>query len=53
MHEPVLEWYDANARVLPWREPDASPWAVMVSEFMLQQTPVNRVLPAYQAWLER
>jgi A/G-specific adenine glycosylase len=53
LHEPVLQWYDANARVLPWREPDAGAWAVMVSEFMLQQTPVNRVLPAYQVWLER
>jgi A/G-specific adenine glycosylase len=53
LHEPVLRWYDANARVLPWRHPDAGPWAVMVSEFMLQQTPVNRVLPAYHAWLER
>ncbi len=53
LHEPVLTWYVANARTLPWREPDASPWAVMVSEFMLQQTPVNRVLPAYHAWLER
>jgi A/G-specific adenine glycosylase len=53
LHEPVLQWYDANARVLPWREPGAGAWAVMVSEFMLQQTPVVRVLPAYQAWLER
>ncbi|MDX2970928.1 A/G-specific adenine glycosylase [Kribbella solani] len=53
IHDAVLRWYDANARVLPWRGPDASPWAVMVSEFMLQQTPVNRVLPAYQKWLER
>lgn len=53
LHEPVLRWYDANARVLPWRQPDAGPWAVMVSEFMLQQTPVNRVLPAYLAWLDR
>lgn len=53
LHEPVLQWYDANARVLPWREPRAGAWAVMVSEFMLQQTPVNRVLPAYQSWLER
>ncbi|GAA1551285.1 A/G-specific adenine glycosylase [Kribbella hippodromi] len=53
LHGPVLRWYAANARVLPWREPDAGPWAVMVSEFMLQQTPVNRVLPAYQKWLER
>ncbi|MFB6721549.1 A/G-specific adenine glycosylase [Kribbella sp. NPDC056345] len=53
LHTSVLEWYDANARVLPWRDPAASPWAVMVSEFMLQQTPVARVLPAYQRWLER
>jgi A/G-specific adenine glycosylase len=53
LHDPVLAWYDANARVLPWRQPDAGAWAVMVSEFMLQQTPVNRVLPAYRAWLER
>ncbi|MFI7066506.1 A/G-specific adenine glycosylase [Kribbella sp. NPDC050124] len=53
LHEPVLRWYDANARVLPWREPGAGAWAVMVSEFMLQQTPVSRVLPAYQSWLER
>ncbi|NUR96424.1 MAG: A/G-specific adenine glycosylase, partial [Kribbellaceae bacterium] len=53
IHDPVLTWYDANKRVLPWREPGASPWAVMVSEFMLQQTPVNRVLPAYERWLAR
>jgi len=53
LHRAVLTWYDANARVLPWREPDATPWAVLVSEFMLQQTPVARVLPAYRAWLER
>jgi A/G-specific adenine glycosylase len=49
----VLDWYDAHARDLPWREPSASPWAVMVSEFMLQQTPVSRVLPVYAHWLER
>ena len=36
----VVAWYDEHARQLPWREPSASPWAVMVSEFMLQQTPV-------------
>ena len=49
----VLAWYDAHARDLPWRDPSASPWAVMVSEFMLQQTPVARVLPVYVQWLER
>jgi len=49
----ILRWYAAHARDLPWRQPDASPWAVLVSEIMLQQTPVPRVLPAYAAWLER
>jgi A/G-specific adenine glycosylase len=47
----VLQWYDESARDLPWREPSASPWAVLVSEFMLQQTPVARVLPVYEQWL--
>jgi A/G-specific adenine glycosylase len=49
----LLDWYAANARDLPWRRADASPWAVLVSEVMLQQTPVPRVLPAYEAWLAR
>ncbi|MEU6236431.1 A/G-specific adenine glycosylase [Kitasatospora sp. NPDC047058] len=53
LHSTVLGWYEANARELPWRTPEASPWAVMVSEFMLQQTPVKRVLPAWDAWMER
>jgi len=53
LHAPLLEWYDAHARDLPWRRPDATPWGVLVSEFMLQQTPVARVLPAFDAWLER
>ena len=51
--EPVLGWYSLNARDLPWRAPDASPWSVLVSEIMLQQTPVSRVLAAHQAWLAR
>jgi A/G-specific adenine glycosylase len=50
---PLLEWYAAAARDLPWRRPGTSPWAVLVSEVMLQQTPVARVLPAYDAWLQR
>jgi A/G-specific adenine glycosylase len=53
LHAPLLEWYDAHARDLPWRRPDATPWGVLVSEFMLQQTPVARVLPVYDAWLAR
>ncbi|HEY6737550.1 MAG TPA: A/G-specific adenine glycosylase, partial [Actinopolymorphaceae bacterium] len=37
LHEPILAWYAEHARDLPWRAPDASPWAIVVSEFMLQQ----------------
>ncbi|MFL6021754.1 MAG: A/G-specific adenine glycosylase [Marmoricola sp.] len=51
LKEPVLAWYGEFARDLPWRRPGASPWAVMVSEFMLQQTPVSRVLPVYETWM--
>jgi len=51
--EPVTAWFAGHARDLPWRRPGTSPWAVLVSEVMLQQTPVVRVLPAYRAWLER
>jgi A/G-specific adenine glycosylase len=51
--ERVLAWYRANARDLPWRRPDTTPWGVLVSEVMLQQTQVSRVLPAYLQWLAR
>lgn len=53
LHDAVLDWYDEHARELPWRGEAASAWSVMVSEFMLQQTPVARVLPVHAAWLER
>lgn len=49
----VLAWYETHARDLPWRSPDACPWSILVSEIMLQQTPVARVLPAWRAWMER
>jgi A/G-specific adenine glycosylase len=52
LHEDVLGWFDAAARDLPWRT-DPRPWPVMVSEFMLQQTPVARVLPVFEAWMDR
>jgi A/G-specific adenine glycosylase len=51
--DPLVRWYDRAARDLPWRRQDAGPWAVLVSEIMLQQTPVSRVLPVYEAWLRR
>ncbi|KAF2418368.1 adenine glycosylase [Microbacterium sp. B35-30] len=50
---PLAEWYRANARDLPWRRPGFGAWGVLVSEFMLQQTPVNRVIPHLEAWLAR
>ena len=50
---PLLDWYAGAARDLPWRRPDTSPWGVLVSEVMLQQTPVARVLPVYRSWLAR
>ncbi|MEU0118288.1 A/G-specific adenine glycosylase [Streptomyces bobili] len=53
LHSPVIDWFDDHARDLPWRRPEAGAWGVMVSEFMLQQTPVSRVLPVYEQWLAR
>lgn len=49
----LLGWYDTAQRPLPWRRPDVSPWQVLVSEFMLQQTPVARVEPIWLDWVAR
>src|SRR5688572_11877554 len=46
-------WFADAARPLPWRAAEVSPWAVLVSEFMLQQTQVARVAPRWEAWIER
>jgi A/G-specific adenine glycosylase len=53
MHDSVVEWYDRHARDLPWRAADRTPWGVLVSEIMLQQTPVSRVEPVWREWLDR
>lgn len=56
LHHQIIDWYRQNARDLPWRGAHDSlpgPWAVLVSEFMLQQTPVRRVLPVFEEWLRR
>lgn len=53
LHERINSWFEANARDLPWRATDRTGWQVMVSEFMLQQTPVVRVLPVWEAWMDR
>jgi A/G-specific adenine glycosylase len=49
----LADWFSAEARDLPWRSPECSPWGVLVSEIMLQQTPVVRVLPVWEEWLRR
>lgn len=53
MQSEVIEWFDANGRDLPWRRDGFTPWGALVSEFMLQQTPVARVIPRLSEWLER
>ena len=52
MQEELLRWFAAYGRSLPWRTTN-DPYAILVSEVMLQQTQVSRVLPRYLAWLER
>lgn len=52
LHAAILDWFDVNRRDMPWRS-NPDPWFVMVSEFMLQQTPVTRVLPVFEAWIQR
>lgn len=49
----LLAWYETSRRDLPWRQPDVSAWQILVSEFMLQQTPVARVLPIWTEWVRR
>ncbi|MDT5350630.1 MAG: A/G-specific adenine glycosylase [Mycobacterium sp.] len=49
----LVDWYDRSRRDLPWREPSVTAWQVLVSEFMLQQTPVARVLPIWTVWVRR
>ncbi|HEY8717511.1 A/G-specific adenine glycosylase [Pengzhenrongella sp.] len=49
----ILDWFTVHARDLPWRAADRTAWGVLVSEVMLQQTPVVRVLPAWTQWMAR
>ncbi|GGM33101.1 adenine glycosylase [Promicromonospora citrea] len=49
----VVDWFEGAARDLPWRAADRTPYGVLVSEVMLQQTPVVRVEPAWHAWMEQ
>jgi A/G-specific adenine glycosylase len=49
----VARWFRRSARPLPWREPGTTPWGVLLSEIMAQQTPVARVAPMWVEWVER
>ncbi|WBP93958.1 A/G-specific adenine glycosylase [Mycolicibacterium neoaurum] len=49
----LLAWFDTAERDLPWRRPEVTAWQILVSEFMLQQTPVNRVEPIWLDWIAR
>ncbi len=51
--DELLGWYNRARRDLPWRGPGVSAWQILVSEFMLQQTPVARVLPVWKDWIAR
>jgi len=51
--EILVSWFDTHGRELPWRAPDCTAWGVLVSEIMLQQTPVARVQPIWHEWLAR
>ncbi|WP_059016597.1 A/G-specific adenine glycosylase [Mycobacterium sp. M26] len=49
----LVAWFAQARRDLPWREPDVTAWQILVSEFMLQQTPVARVAPIWLDWVAR
>jgi len=51
LEKPIVNWFKKHKRDLPWR--NTTPWGVMVSEYMLQQTPVHRVLPKWIEWMDR
>src|ERR1700752_1790025 len=51
--DELIDWYDRWRRDLPWREPGVSAWQILVSEFMLQQTPAARVLSIWPDWVQR
>ena len=53
MAREIADWFTRSGRDLPWRRPGFTAWGTLVSEFMLQQTPVVRVIPRLEAWLER
>lgn len=53
LSEALNAWFARTARDLPWRAAETTAWGVLVSEFMSQQTQVERVIPHWLEWMER
>ncbi|MGO3147027.1 MAG: A/G-specific adenine glycosylase [Leucobacter sp.] len=53
LSRPLCDWFSRNARPLPWRDPSTSAWGILVSEFMSQQTQVDRVVPHWIEWMQK
>jgi A/G-specific adenine glycosylase len=53
VQKEIIDWFEAEGRDLPWRQSGFTPWGSLVSEFMLQQTPVARVIPKLEEFLQR
>lgn len=53
VQQSLLTWFDDHERDLPWRAEGVTAWQILVSEIMLQQTPVARVVPKWLEWIER
>ena len=51
--DTVIAWFDEHGRTLPWRAEGSSPWSILLCEVMSQQTPVDRVIPAWHDWIAR
>ncbi|RRQ25974.1 A/G-specific adenine glycosylase [Rhodococcus sp. Eu-32] len=51
--DALLGWFDTEERDLPWRRPGVTAWQILMSEIMLQQTPVSRVAPIWAEWVQR
>ncbi|MFC4603754.1 A/G-specific adenine glycosylase [Rhodococcus kronopolitis] len=49
----LIRWFEREARALPWRREDVTAWQILMSEIMLQQTPVARVAPVWEQWVQR
>ncbi|MGL4306767.1 MAG: A/G-specific adenine glycosylase, partial [Mycobacteriaceae bacterium] len=49
----LLKWFGKYQRDLPWRQPNVTAWQILMSEIMLQQTPVARVQPVWEQWVQR